>query len=271
METCYRHPDRETRVSCSNCERPICPDCMTSTPVGMRCPECAKQKTRVTRGTASFGQSAAMPVTYFLIGVNVVAYLIELASGSGGLSGGGKVVLNYGLYSPAVADGEWYRLVTNGFLHANLLHIGLNMYFLWFLGQLLEPALGHVRFAVLYFACLLAGSLGVVVLEPNTLAVGASGAVFGLMAAGFVIARGRRIDWIATQLGILLVLNIVLSFGSARIAIGAHLFGAAAGLLAGLLVLAGDRESLGPNRVAVETAALAILGIVSFFAAIALA
>ena len=163
METCYRHPDRETRVSCSNCERPICPDCMTSTPVGMRCPECAKQKTRVTRGTASFGLSAAMPVTYFLIGVNVVAYLIELASGSGGLSGGGKVVLNYGLYSPAVADGEWYRLVTNGFLHANLLHIGLNMYFLWFLGQLLEPTLGHVRFAVLYFACLLAGSLGVVV------------------------------------------------------------------------------------------------------------
>ena len=271
METCYRHPDRETRVSCSNCGRPICPDCMTSTPVGMRCPECAKQKTKVTTGTASFGRAASMPVTYGLIAINVIAYLVEIGSGSGGFSGGGKVVADYGLYAPAVADGEWYRLITNGFLHANLIHIGLNMYFLWFLGQLLEPTLGYVRFAVLYFACLLAGSLGVVVLEPDTLAVGASGAVFGLMAAGFVIARGRRIDYIATQLGILLVLNIVLSFGSARIAIGAHLFGAAAGLLAGLLILAGDRETFGRNRTAVETAALAVLGVACFFAAIALA
>jgi membrane associated rhomboid family serine protease len=271
METCYRHPDRETGVACSNCGRPICPDCMTSTSVGMRCPECAKQKTTVTTGTTAFGRAAAIPVTYFLIAVNVVAYLIEIGSGSGGLSGGGRIVADYGLYAPAVADGEWYRIVTNGFLHANLLHIGLNMYFLWFLGQLLEPALGRVRFAVLYFASLLAGSLGVIVLEPNSLAVGASGAVFGVMAAAFVIARGRRIDWIATQLGILLLLNLALSFGSARIAIGAHLFGAAVGVLCGLLILAGDRGALGANRVPAEIAVMAVLGVIAAVASIALA
>lgn len=271
MATCYRHPDRETGVSCSNCGRPICPDCMTPTSVGMRCPECAKQKTKVTTGTAAFGRAGAMPVTSFLIGVNVVAYLIEIALGSGGLSGGGRVIDDYGLFGPAVANGDWYRIVTNGFLHAGLLHIGFNMYFLYILGQLLEPALGRVRFVVLYFASLLAGSLGVIVLEPNSLAVGASGAVFGLLAAAFVIARGRRVDWIATQLGFLLVINLALTFGIAHIAIGAHLFGAGAGLLCGLLIVAGDREILGPNRVPVEVAAMALLGIVAAVASVALA
>jgi membrane associated rhomboid family serine protease len=271
METCYRHPDRETGVACSNCGRPICPDCMTPTPVGMRCPECAKQRTKVKRGTAAFGRAGAMPVTYTLIALNVVAFLIEIAAGSGGLTASGRIVDDYGLFGPAVANGDWYRIVTNGFLHANLLHIGFNMYFLWFLGQLLEPALGPIRYTVLYFASLLAGSLGVIVLEPNTLAVGASGAVFGLLAAAFVVARGRRIDWIASQLGILLVINLALSFGIRNIAIGAHLFGAGAGLICGLLILAGDRGSFGANRVAAETAAMALIGVASAVAAIALA
>ncbi len=271
METCYRHPDRETGVSCSNCERPICPDCMTSTPVGMRCPECAKQKTKVTTGTAAFGRAASIPVTYALIGINVIAYLIEIGSGSGGLTGSGTVISDYGLFAPAVADGDWYRLVTSGFLHSGLIHIGFNMYFLYILGRLLEPTLGRIRFVILYFASLLAGSLGVVVLEPNSLAVGASGAVFGLLAAAFVIARGRRVDWIAGQLGVLLLLNLALSFGIAHIAIGAHLFGAGAGLLCGLLILAGDRGRFGANRVAAEATVMAALGVASFFAAIALA
>jgi membrane associated rhomboid family serine protease len=271
MATCYRHPDRETGVSCSNCGRPICPDCMTPTSVGMRCPECAKQKTKVTTGTAAFGRAGVMPVTYTLIALNVVAFLIEIGSGSGGFSGSGTVIDDYGLFGPAVANGDWYRIVTNGFLHAGLLHIGFNMYFLWFLGQLLEPALGKVRFTVLYFASLLAGSLGVIVLEPDTLAVGASGAVFGLLAAAFVIARGRRVDWIASQLGILLLINLALSFGIANIAIGAHLFGAGAGLICGLLILAGDRGSFGANRVPVEAGAMVLIGIAAAAAAIGLA
>src|SRR3954469_24948509 len=117
MQTCYRHPDRETAVSCSNCGRPICPDCMTSTPVGMRCPECARQKTRVTSGASSFGRSNRAPATYVLIGLNVVAFLAELAGGVNGFSSGGAVVGDFGLFGPAVADGEWYRVVTSAFLH----------------------------------------------------------------------------------------------------------------------------------------------------------
>src|SRR4051794_27737047 len=124
-ETCYRHPDRETRVSCSSCGRPICPDCMTPTPVGMRCPECMRQRTKVVQGVGGnvtgFWQS---PATYVLIGLNVLAFLIEIASGSGGLGGvNGRIVIDFGLFGPSVAEGEWYRLVTSGFLHANLLHI----------------------------------------------------------------------------------------------------------------------------------------------------
>jgi membrane associated rhomboid family serine protease len=270
METCYRHPDRETRVSCSNCGRPICPDCMTSTPVGMRCPECAKQKTRVTRGTASFGLSARTPATIALIAINVIAFLVEIGTGSGGFD---TVVarINFGLNAAEVADGEWYRLVTSGFLHANLFHIAFNMYALYILGQMLEPAFGSVRFVAMYLASLLAGSLGVILLEPNTFAVGASGAVFGLFTAALVIARGRKLEGIAAQLGFLLVINFVFTFPYPGIAIGAHVFGAAAGLLCGVLILAGDREILGRNRVPVEIAAMSLLGIACFLASIALA
>jgi membrane associated rhomboid family serine protease len=272
MATCYRHPDRETSVACSNCERPICPDCMTTTPVGMRCPECAKQRTRVTTGTAAFGRAGAIPVTMFLIAVNVIVFLIEIGSGSGGFNGtGGSVIDNFSVFAPQIADGEWYRVITGGFLHGGLLHIGFNMYALYILGQLIEPAFGSLRFSAMYFASLCAGSLGVVLLEPQTPAVGASGAIFGLFAAAFVIARGRRLDAIAAQLGILLVVNLALTFGIPHIAIGAHLFGAGCGLICGLLIIAGDREILGRNRVPVETAVMTLLGIAAAVAAVALA
>ena len=271
MATCYRHPDRETGVACANCRRPICPDCMTTTPVGMRCPECARERTRVKTGTAAFGRAGATPVTTFLIAVNVIVFLIEIGSGSGGFNGGGNVIENFSVFAPKIADGEWYRVLTGGFLHAGLLHIGFNMYALYILGQLLEPAFGALRFTAMYFASLFAGSLGVVLLEPHTPAVGASGAIFGLFAAAFVIARGRRLEAIATQLGFLLVINLALTFGIPGIAIGAHLFGAGCGILCGLLILAGDREILGRNRVPVETAAMALLGAAAAIAGVALA
>ena len=169
METCYRHPDRETGVSCSNCGRPICPDCMTPTPVGMRCPECARERTKVTRGAVAPGRYDA-PATYVLIALNVAAYLVEIAGGAGGLNPtNSSVVLDFGLYGPFVADGEWYRLLTYGFLHASLLHIGFNMFALYFLGRILEPGIGTPRFLALYFASLLAGAFGALLLDPNDL------------------------------------------------------------------------------------------------------
>jgi membrane associated rhomboid family serine protease len=273
-ETCYRHPDRETGVSCSSCGRPICPDCMTPTPVGMRCPDCARQRTKVVRGTGAgatgFRQS---PATYVLIGLNAIAYLIEVAAGSGGLDSGtgGKIVLDFGLYGPFVAEGEWYRLITSGFLHASLIHIGFNMFLLYLLGRLLEPALGTPRFLTLYFASLLAGSFGALILEPNALTVGASGAVFGLAGAVFVIARGRGMDAIASQIGFLIVFNVVFSFVAPRISVGGHLGGLIGGVICALAVVAGERGMLGRNRHFAEYAVMLAVAVVSFAGAIAIA
>src|SRR6478735_7709687 len=124
-EHCYRHPDRETRVSCSSCGRPICPDCMTPTPVGMRCPECASQRTKVVRNPTGTPGASATPATYALIAINVIGFLIEIANGGGGLSPNlhSKFFTDFALLGPAVAEGEWYRLVTSGFLHVSFIHI----------------------------------------------------------------------------------------------------------------------------------------------------
>lgn len=273
-EHCYRHPDRETRVSCSSCGRPICPDCMTPTPVGMRCPECASQRTKVVRNpTGTPSGFAAFPATYVLIAINVVVFLIELAGGSGGLSVGvgSKVFREFALFGPSVAEGEWYRLITCGFLHVSLIHIGFNMFLLFVLGRLLEPALGTPRFLALYFASLLAGSLGVLVLDPNAVTVGASGAVFGVAGAVFVIARGRGMDTLAGEIGFLIVFNLVWSFIGKNISVGGHIGGLIGGVICALIVVAGEKGMLGRNRLPVELALIIAVGAIAFVASLAIA
>ena len=144
---------------------------MTPTPVGMRCPECAGQRTRVTRGVPAGGQGFwQAPATFVLIAINVVVFLIEIGGGSGGLTREipiAGVIDDFGLRGISVAEGEWYRLVTGGFLHAGLLHIGFNMFLLFILGRLLEPAIGTPRFVALYFASLLAGAFGALALPAR--------------------------------------------------------------------------------------------------------
>lgn len=270
-QTCYRHPNRETGVSCSSCGRPICPDCMTPTPVGMRCPECARHRTRVTRGAAAFGGSVHAPATFALIALNVAAFLAEIASGPGGLTPGGSLVIDYGLFGPSVAEGEWYRLLTSGFLHAGLVHVGFNMLLLFLLGRLLEPALGTPRFVALYFASLFAGSFGALLLSPDALTYGASGAVFGLFGAGFLIARMRGMTALAGQIGLLIVINLAFSLGARNISLGAHLGGLAGGLLCALIIIAGERGMLGPRRLPVELLAIAAVAVVSIGGALAVA
>jgi membrane associated rhomboid family serine protease len=273
-ETCYRHPDRETRVSCSSCGRPICPDCMTPTPVGMRCPECASQRTRVVRNpTGTPSGFDAFPATYVLIAINVVVFLVEIANGSGGLmkNQSSHFIEDFGLYGPFVAEGEWYRLLTSGFLHANLIHIGFNMLLLFFLGRLLEPALGTPRFLALYFASLLAGSLGALILEPNSLGIGASGAIFGLAGATFVIARGRGMEALAGQIGFLIVFNLIFSFTARNISIGAHVGGLIGGVICALAIVAGERGMFGRNRLPLEFAAMVLVAAISVAGAIAIA
>jgi membrane associated rhomboid family serine protease len=272
-QTCYRHPNRETGVSCSSCGRPICPECMTPTPVGMRCPECASQRTRVVRNpTGPPGQLNAFPATTILIAINVVVFLAEILNGSGGLGEQhGSLILNYGLFGPSVAEGEWYRLVTSGFLHASLIHIGFNMLLLYFLGRLLEPALGTPRFLALYFASLLAGSFGALILEPNSLGIGASGAIFGLAGAAFVIARGRGLDALAGEIGFLIVFNLIYSFVAANISVGAHLGGLVGGIICALAIVAGDRGKLGPQRLPAELLVMLAVAVISVVGAFAVA
>jgi membrane associated rhomboid family serine protease len=251
MATCYRHPDRETNVSCANCGRPICPDCMTSTPVGMRCPECAHQRTRV-RAPLMAGRRSDAPATYALIVICVAAFVAELfAGGASSFDGGGKLIREGGLFAAGVANGEPYRIVTSAFLHAGLLHLGLNMFALYILGTLLEPAIGTPRFVAIYAASILGGSFVALLLDPNELTVGASGGIFGLMAAAFLIARHRGLDQLASQIGLFVVLNLVFTFSIPNISIGAHLGGLAGGALAALLVTSVERRRL-PNSGAIE-------------------
>jgi membrane associated rhomboid family serine protease len=242
MPTCYRHPDRETGVSCSNCGRPICPDCMTPTPVGMRCPECARERQRVH--SVRYGASDEPVLTYVLIAVNALAFLGSLSSGAGVAErGGGSVIENGALFGPAIADQhEYWRLATSGFLHAGLIHIGFNMYLLWILGGLLEPAIGRLRFALLYFTSLLGGSFGALLLQPDSLTVGASGAVFGLMGAAVVTMRARGFDPMASGIPALIGLNLLITFVFPGISIGGHLGGLVAGVVAAyVLVDLGER------------------------------
>ncbi len=272
-QTCYRHPDRETGVSCSSCGRPICPDCMTPTPVGMRCPECMRERTKVVHGVGGTPGLGDAPATYVLIALNVIAFLAEIATGSGGLSSAdGDVVRNFALLGNGVADGEWYRLVTGGFLHAGLLHIAFNMFALFIVGRVVEPGIGTPRFLALYFASLLAGSFGALLLsEPFELTVGASGAIFGLFGATAIIARGRGMNELASQIGFLIVINLVFTFSIPGISIGGHLGGLVGGVICALAIVAGDRGMLGPRRQPVELAVMGLVGIVSVIGALAVA
>jgi len=211
MATCYRHPDRETGVSCSNCGRPICPDCMTTTSVGMRCPECAREKTKVRTGTAAFGRAGATSATTVLIAINVIVFLIEIGSGSGGLNGGGNVIDNFSVFAPKIADGEWYRVLTGGFLHAGLLHIAFNMYALYLFGPPLESTLGRVRFLSLYLVSAVGGTAASYAFNaPNQGSLGASGAVFGLFGAFFIVNRKFGRD--NSGLLVLLAINLAFAF-----------------------------------------------------------
>jgi membrane associated rhomboid family serine protease len=271
--TCYRHPDRETGVSCSNCGRPICPECMTSTSVGMRCPECARQTTKVRVGQGAMSPTAGkMPATITLIAINVMVFIAELASGGmGGFDGGGSLITDAGLRGPEISDGDWWRVITGGFLHAGFLHLLLNMYVLWVAGSILEPGIGTPRFLAIYFVSLIAGSLGALIVEPNTVTVGASGAIFGLMAAVIVVARGRGVEQVAQQFGLFVVLNLVLTFSIPGISIGGHVGGLVGGAVAAMLVIFVERRMSGRPGFALELGGIVLMIVATFAGALAVA
>ncbi len=246
--TCYRHPGRETAVSCSSCGRPICTDCMVYAAVGIKCPECAGQPTGARATTQRVGRAARTGtgalVTKTLIGLNVVVYLISIAQGAGGLQPAQSFVDRWALQGFAVSEGEWYRLITSAFLHASLIHLAFNMLMLWWFGQALEAALGRARFLGVYLVSALAGAAGALLLSGAfVLTVGASGAVFGILGAGLVLER-RQIYVFGGGALVVVVLNIVFTFAVSNISIGGHLGGLAGGILAMLALSVAGRHPI---------------------------
>ncbi len=215
---------------------------MTTTPVGMRCPECAKQRTKVKR----LRDTASIPrATYALIVINVVVFLTEQGQFSPFGTGVYGAVINEGVldrFHVSVYH-EYWRLISAGFLHENLIHIGFNMYLLYVLGMMLEPAIGTVRFAAIYLTALLAGSFGAL-LATAAPSLGASGAVFGLMGAAAVELRSRGISVMQSGIGGLIIINLVFSFSLANISVGAHVGGLIGGALAALAVRTADRRGV---------------------------
>jgi membrane associated rhomboid family serine protease len=174
-------------------------------------------------------------VTRTLIAINVAVFVLTSLSGSGS-GAAGTLADRLALYGPKVSHGEWYRLVTSGFVHANLLHVAFNMVLLYRVGEALETSLGRVRFVVLYFASLLAGSFGALLLSPNVYTVGASGAVFGLFAALAIAQRRSGVDVWRNGIGGLIVLNLIITFTVPGISVGGHVGGLVGGGALGALM-----------------------------------
>jgi membrane associated rhomboid family serine protease len=269
---CYRHPDRETGLSCSDCGRPICVDCMTVAPVGIRCPDHAGSRPKTSGPVRSVQRTAARRgivvsgdaiVTRILVAINVLVYLAELAGGAGINATSGWIYEHGALYGPLVAAGDWWRLITAAFLHYGPIHLLLNMLALWWLGAPVELAIGRVRFLVLYLAAGLAGSAGALIATPLSPTVGASGAIFGLLGAGLIL-EWRATGRLAGNYLTLIVINIAFTLAVPNISIGGHLGGLVAGIV-GLLVLSG----LNSFRLDYRTqefagaASLAVLGVIS--------
>ncbi len=233
-DVCYRHPDRTSGVTCQRCDRTICPSCMNQASVGVHCPECAKgNKQKVYNARTLPGAQGT--VTKGLVGVNVAVWVLTIAALGATINSAGTVFRDYGTSGwPIVEDGEFWRIVSGGFLHSGLFHIGFNMYLLWVLGQQLERILGEIRFLSVYLVCLLGGSFGALLLTPNANTGGASGAVFGLVGLTVLAYRSRGIGIFDTGLGFLIVINALLSFRSG-VSLGGHAGGFLAGILLGIV------------------------------------
>jgi membrane associated rhomboid family serine protease len=247
MQRCYRHPDRETGVSCSECGRPICPDCMTFGPVGIRCPEHSGKQQGARRVVQQVQQRSARSagwVTKAIVALNVGVYLAELAGGASINANSGWIYEHGALFIEAIsptgeliglAHGEWWRLLSAAFLHYGPIHLGLNMLAVWWFGRALEDALGPARYVLLYLVSGLAGSAGALIANPNAITVGASGAIFGILGAALVLERQQTYVLGGSALT-LIVLNLAFTFAVPGISIGGHLGGLAGGALA-MLVL----------------------------------
>ena len=273
--TCYRHPGRETWISCQRCGRPICPDCMTTAAVGFQCPDCVADGRRTTRQVqASYGgRRSDNPAltSLVIIGINVAVWAAVSVTGGrssrlldwitlrrDGVCTSASDPSSYypyadsaaacahpqlagdGLWMPAAADGAWWQVLTSAFAHVDVWHIGLNMLALWFLGPQIESLLGRARFIALYFAAALGGSAAVLWFAGGGATLGASGAIWGLLGSLLILAWKRGAD--LRQLLMWLGINLVMTFAFPGISWQAHLGGLAAGTLVTALVAFAPRQ-----------------------------
>jgi membrane associated rhomboid family serine protease len=248
---CTWHPDRSTALSCSRCGRPACPECLTPASVGFHCRQCVAESNaqRPVARTISGSVAGRQPmVAVGLIVVNVIAFVVTMVQGGGENSLLSSALFRDGALSPMyVASGEWWQLVTSGFLHGGVAHIAMNMLSLYLIGVGLERFLGAARFIALYGLSLLGGSVAVYLLtEPNSLTVGASGAIFGLLGALLVIYKRLRLD--LRQLGVILALNAFITFTVSSISWQGHLGGFVVGAVVGAAMVYAPQK----NRVAVQ-------------------
>ena len=251
---------------------------MTPTPVGMRCPECSRERTKVRTLRST---QPRYPAWQVLIAINAVVFVAELLTGVNGAGSGdhGSVYYHGALFGPAITghnlnpsplDGthQYWRLLTAGFMHASLIHVGLNMLSLFFVGRILEPAVGWKNFVAIYFASLLAGSFGALAFQPDAVTVGASGAIFGVFGALIAVAHARGIPIWQSGLGPVLLINLIFTLSVSNISGGGHIGGLVAGLLCGELVVQIGERRRQPNLALV---ACALVGVLSVIGAIAVA
>ncbi|MEU6462472.1 rhomboid family intramembrane serine protease [Streptomyces sp. NPDC046976] len=280
VPVCYRHPDRETGVRCTRCERPICPECMVSASVGFQCPECVhgggpahphapggggagRTMAAARPRTVAGGTITADPrlLTKVLIGINIALFLVQLAVGEGFTQRFEMIGQAYTPLIPGVqgvAQGQYYRLLTAMFLHAGFTHLLFNMLSLWWIGGPLEAALGRARYLALYAVSGLAGSaLTYLLAAPNAPSLGASGAIFGLFGATGVLMR--RLNYDMRPLFALLVINLIITFTPGfDIAWQAHVGGLVAGVVTGYAMVHAPRR----NRALVQYGTCALVLVV---------
>lgn len=257
-DSCYRHPDRQSWVLCQRCGRTICPECQTQAAVGVHCPECVaearqSQPRRAPSVVRAFRAGSTKPVvTYSIMGVAALVFVLQQL-----VPGLSQQLTFYPLFTPVAP----WALLTSVFAHASLIHLGVNLLSLYLFGPTLEQMLGRARFLAMYLLAGCGGSVAVMLLEPRGGVLGASGAVFGLFGAFFVIMRGLGGN--ATPLLVVIVLNLGMGFFISNISWQAHLGGLIVGSLIALVYLRTRADSRRVAQVLLVTAiAVALVGAV---------
>ncbi len=243
---CPRHPDRVSYVRCQRCERPACPQCQVPAPVGVLCVDCVRAANQAARGARTglgFPRAPGRPyVTLGIIAAAVGFYLYGMATGFS------QWQITYGLWPAASAQEPW-RWITSAFVHGGLFHIGINMFVLYQVGSQLEPVMGRVRFAILYGVSLVGGSVAIQLLAaPNSLHLGASGAIFGLFGAYGLLLYKLKLPWqsMAATAGIWLAAGFFLAGISWQGHVGGLVFGTLTMVV--LLRLVGQSPFSGASR-----------------------